>query len=84
MPEVEFRAEIKVPFDGLRELRMNRAVGDLRLVLLQQRLKDSVERIGLDVALPEHERLAGRHAELHAGHARAVLAAVVLFLHQQE
>ena len=84
VPEVEFRAEIKALLDRFRELRMNCPVGDLRLVLLQQLPENSVERIGLDVALAEHERLARRHVELNAGGARAVLAAVVLFLHQQE
>ena len=84
MSEVDLRSEVEVLFDRVGELRMDRAVGDLLAILLKEFLEDPVERVRLDVALAEHERLARRDVELHTRHTRAILSAVVLLLHQQK
>ena len=84
VPHQQLAAEVEVALHRLGELRVDHPRGDVVVVLPQQRLEDLVERVALDAPLAEHERLARRGVELHAGHARAVLAAIVLFLHQQE
>ena len=80
----ELAAEVEVPLHRLRELGVYRAGGDLLLVLAEEVLEDPVQRVGFHVPLPEHERLARGDVQFHAGHAGAVLAPVVLLLHQEE
>ena len=80
----QLAAEVEVPLHRVGELRMDDARRDRLVVLGQEQPEDPVERVGLDVALAEHEALARRHVELHAGRAGPVLPPVVLLLHQEE
>ncbi len=80
----QLASEIEVFFDRVGELGVDLAGGLLLFVLGEQDLEDFVERVGLHAALAKHERIARRDVEFHAGHARAVLAAVVLLFHEEE
>ncbi len=82
--EEELSTEVEILLHRLRELGMDDARGDHVVVLAEEILEDPVERVGLYVALAEHERIARGDVELHAGDTGAVLPAVVLLLHQEE
>ena len=80
----QLAAEIERLVHRVRKFGMNRAGGDMIIILLEQRLEDPVQRIGLNAPLAKHVGLARRHVHFHTSHARAVLTPVVLLLHQEE
>ena len=84
MPHQRLAPKIEMLFHRVGEFRVNHAARKPLVVLAEQSLENLVERIALHAPLTKHEGLAGRHVQLHARHTRAVLAAVVLLLHQEK
>ena len=80
----QLAAKIEMLLHRLGELGVDHARVDLLVILTEKHLEYLVEWVGFDATLAEHEGVAGGNVALHAGYARAVLAAVVLFFHQQE
>jgi hypothetical protein len=86
-PDVPYRslaAEVEVPLHRPGLLGPHDALVHQPPVAIQQEPEDPIEGVGPDAALAEHERLAGRHPQLHGRDTSTVLAAVVLLLHEQE
>ncbi len=81
MAHEEFSTEIEVLVHRVGELRMDHASLNFFVIAPEQRAKNFVERIRFHAPLAKHVRLAGGHVQFHASHARAVLAAVMLFFH---
>ena len=84
MPHQRLAPKIEMLFHRVGEFRVDHAALEPLVILAEQRLENLVERIALHAPLTKHEGLAGRHVQLHARHAGAVLSAVVLFLHQEK
>jgi hypothetical protein len=80
----QFAAEVELLLHRVGELGMDDALGDVLIILAEQHAEDAVEGVRLDVPFAEQVRRPGGHIELYAGHSGAVLAAVVLLLHQEE
>ena len=84
VPEQDLAAELEVFLHRVGEFGEDAALADEFVVGLELLGENVGQRVGARVALAEHEGPARRHVELDAADARAVLAAVVLLLHQQE
>jgi len=82
--EQELAAEVEVALHRLGELRDDDRLAHLVGVGLDLAGEDLGQALGADLAVAEEEGLAVLGPDLDAADARAVLAAVVLLLHQEE
>ena len=84
MAEEEFAAEVEMSLNRFREFGNDDPFAHLVGVGLDLAGEDLGQALGADLAVAEQEGLAVLGADLDAADARAVLAAVVLLLHQEE
>ena len=82
--EQELAAEVEVTLHRLGELRDDDRLAHLVGVGLDLAGEDLGQALGADFAVAEEEGLAVLGADLDAADAGAVLAAIVLLLHQEE
>ena len=84
MAEQELAAEVEVALHRLGELRDDDRLAHLVGVGLDLAGEDLGQALGADLTVAEEEGLAVLGADLDAADPGAVLAAVVLLLHQEE
>ena len=84
VPEEEFAAEVEMTLHRFREFGDDDPFAHLVGVGLDLAGEDLGQALGADLTVTEEEGLAVLGADLDAADAGAVLAAVVLLLHQQE
>jgi len=84
MPEQHFTRIIEVFLNRIGKLWMNHTRIDLVLIVLQLPLENARQRIGLNTALARHICLPRIDIKLHTADTRAVLATIMLLLHQEK
>ncbi len=84
MPEQHFTRIIEVFLNRIGKFWVNHTRIDLALIVLQLPLENTRQRIGPNATLTRHVRLPRINIKLHTADTRAVLATIVLLLHQEE
>ena len=84
MTDENLTTEIEALFDTLGVSRIELLFAGEFVELLDLLAENFRQRVFLDATSAERVGLAFRHVELHTSDARAVLTAIVLFLHQKK
>ena len=74
----------EICFYSIRKLRMNHPIIHLLLIVFELLLKNAREWIGLNTTIARHVWLPRIHVQLHTTNTRAILAAIMLFLHEKK
>lgn len=84
MPHEEFAAEFEVFFDCFGAIFIDDAFSYELIIGGELFIEELSEGVLFDIPLAEHVGLPGGHVYFGAANADAILASVVLFLHEEE